>query len=253
MSLREAQETLWRFARGGPLDDPALRRLFADPPRGDLLTRLWIHRGGYWARHLEAMGESYPLLRQRLTADDFARLVEAYVVEHPSTDGRLEWLGRLLPSFLRENPRPALRVWADLAAYEWAICEAFLAVDPPSCLDRIPLEPAAFASATATLVPAFRLVTLESDPTAPPDSPESGPVTFAVCRKGFRVSDHRLEADEAAALRRLATGARMADVCEAFAGGPDPAARAVTAVGRWLRRGYLEALHPEIPSTAERS
>ena len=239
MTLPPLQQLFWQFVRGERVDPLNVARTFTAGRSLSALERLSIYRDMYWARSYESLAEAFPLLHQRLGAAGFAALTRAYLGEYPSEDPRLECLGQHLERFLRDHDDTAWREVADLAGYEWALCEVFLAPDPPEVLERFQARPAVFPYCRFELVPALRLLTLSTDPTASSPTTSDQAFHLAIWRKGFTVSDSRLDADEMAAARAASAGANMAEVCAHFAGSVDGGVRATSVIRSWVARRWI--------------
>ena len=240
MRLAELEDLFWRFVRHEPVESDLVRRAFCPGERLSANERLSIYRGMYWARSIAALAESFPLLHQRLGDEGLGALTRAYLAEFPSQDPRLEWLGQHLPRFLRRHAEPDWRALADLAAYEWAVSEVFLAPDPPALVERFEVDPAIFPQCRLEMVPALRLLRLSMDPSDPlalPD-PEGERHHLAIWRRHLTVSSIGLAPDEAAAAGAAAGGATMAEVCAHFAAS-DGGLRAAEVVRAWLTRRWV--------------
>jgi Putative DNA-binding domain len=90
--------------------------------------RLEIYNRQYWFRLLDCFYDDYPGLRAVLGDRRFARLAQAYLVQHPSSSFSLRNLGRHLLKFLAAQPQwvePHSQLGQDMARLEWAQIEAF--------------------------------------------------------------------------------------------------------------------------------
>jgi hypothetical protein len=206
------------------------------------IDRLWIYRRMYWHRQILALREMFPLLVGRVGDQAFDGLARRYLEARPSTDPRIEWLGAGLASFLdHEGGEHVTRELADLARLEWAEMEALLAADPAAVLHTLDVGPAAFSQSRLDLALSLRLVDVAHDPFP---SDESSPAArYAVWRSGFRACRERLAPADADALAAAMAGATLAEVCFCFHSAGDPAASAFAALGRWLARGWVAAVH----------
>jgi hypothetical protein len=116
-----------------PCDGERLReatiRTMTAGPKLDALGRLGIYRHGYRARLVECLADDYPALQYALGEDAFESLCHEYIERHPSRAPSLNFFGRHMASFCREEaPGDArefpLRAFAaDLATLEWALVE----------------------------------------------------------------------------------------------------------------------------------
>lgn len=171
-ALRQAQ--LW-FARAvmtpefvsAAVSDDDASRVLTPGPRLGALDRLEIYRRGYHERLIECLADDYSVLRHALGHAAFEDLCRGFIARHPSVGPNLNFFGRGMERFCRDeapSPSPVRHFAADLAALEWAIVEVIHAPSSePLMLEGlrdVPLE----AWATARLVPnsAFRLLRFAS-------------------------------------------------------------------------------------------
>jgi len=178
----------------------AAHRLTAGP-RLSSPERLDIYRRAYHARLLECLSDDYPALQHAVGAAAFEELCRSFIARHPSEGPNLNFFGRRLAAFCRdEGPfEPATRSFAaDLASLEWAIVEAIHAASgEPMTLERLRDLPAE-AWAAAKLVPntSLRLLRLDHPVNAYFQAfkdgrdaaiPSAGPSATAVYRSGYTV------------------------------------------------------------------
>lgn len=150
-----------RWADGRPA--AAVIGSFAAPnARLSGLERIEIYNRMYWFRTLDSLHEDLPGLQAVLGERRFLRLLEAYLVRHPSRSFTLRDLPARLADFIRRAPRltaPHTALAADMAAFEWAQVECFDAAAHP------PLAPAELAGQSVSslrlgLQPHVRLLAL---------------------------------------------------------------------------------------------
>lgn len=114
-SLRELQT---RFAA----------TLFTDA--GDPGERMAIYRNTVFANYRNALGATYPVVRQLVGVPFFNAAVDAHVLAHPSTGGDLNVYGDRFGDFLASYPHAKdLPYLPDVARLEWAVDEASRAAD----------------------------------------------------------------------------------------------------------------------------
>jgi hypothetical protein len=200
--------------------------------------RVLIYRRAYWARQIEALQDQFRRLARRIGQRAFADLMHEYLLAHPSSDPRIENIGRQLSPFLRQHPRERCRGFADLAAFEWAEVEVLLAGDPPRIVTGLDVPAAAFPACGLTMVPALRILALSTDP-LPEPAGVPGPTVFAVWRQGFFVRHRRLEPDEHSAAVTALARESISTVCEAFRDSADPALRASAVLSNWMASGWI--------------
>jgi hypothetical protein len=167
-------EQLW-FARAvmtpevapAAVTDDEATRVLTSGPRLCAMDRLEIYRRSYHARLIECLADDYSVLKHALGETDFEALCRAYIACHPSEGPNLNYFGRKLEAFCRDEappPFPLRGFAADLASLEWAIVDVIHAPSSePLTLEGlrdVPLE--AWAAARLVPNPAFRLLCFES-------------------------------------------------------------------------------------------
>jgi hypothetical protein len=105
--------------------DADASRLLTGGPKLDAAERLAIYRFGYRARLVECLADDYPALKFALGDDAFESLCLEYIERHPSAAPSLNFFGRHMARFCREEAAPFERreFAADLASLEWALVE----------------------------------------------------------------------------------------------------------------------------------
>jgi hypothetical protein len=197
--------------------------------------RLAIYASAYYARLLECLRESFPVLTKTLSPEVFNDFAFDYLQSHPSKTYTLNRLGDHFATFLdqtrpdrtKENPNPATD-WPDflidLARLEWNIEQVF---DGPG-VEHQPilltenlrnLSPEDFA--TARLIPNRSLKILEfkfpinayytatkglKETDQPPPPPTPAPQFLALHRRDFIVRRTELSPPQHALLNSLQTG-----------------------------------------------
>jgi hypothetical protein len=152
LSLRELQT---RFA--GSLQDTALA---ADGPDGGMA----VYRNTVRANYRNALGASYPVVRQLVGVPFFGAAVDACVLAIPSTCGDLNVYGDRFGDFLAGYPYASEYAYLpDVARLEWAVDEASRAADvagtPEAVLAALAAVPAARVTAQRlALDPSCRLL-----------------------------------------------------------------------------------------------
>lgn len=241
MTLSQLEEQFWRAVRG-ELPAEALDQWFKGDAKLSSLRRMRIYQHAYWARQEKVLAEIFPRLAVHLGAARFGQLVTAYLRAQPSVWPAIEWIGSELPAFLgpQAGYAPHLKSLSEL---EWARCEVLLAPDPERPIDLGSLAGIDFASASASLSPAVKLLCLRraalkaylDDAVDPALCSEDLTLGCVVFRQHAGSVHRSLGAPEYAALSALASGASFAEVCEVF-GEAEEAARCI---GRWIRDGFL--------------
>ncbi len=225
---------------------PALREHGVDRE-----TRLRVYVHAYLSRIGGVLEEHYPKLRTLLGDATFRPLVRDYLRAHPPGDPSLREAGALLSRFLfHTTPKNYLQI--DLSRLERARVEAFDGPDADVLMKEAvaALPPEEFPSLRLALVPTAKLLLLSTNADDVWDALEDERAmpaaaldkrTVLVWRRDVTVLHRTLEADEASALQQLDARSDFAGVCECFATQPDPTARAIELLLRWLDAGILRA------------
>ena len=265
LPLRELQDRLRvLIADPATLADPlplVEARVASLPIRGDdrlsAAERVRIYARMYALRLRDALALDYPALLAALGDDAFDALAQRYVAAHPSDRPSLRDLGRHLPGFLRRD-RGVPSWQAELAQLEWAMVEAFDAVDEP-LLERstlAALAPDGWPALRIAPVRSLQLLTLThaldtvrerllaKEPAG--DVPVES-VLLRVWRQDLVVYVRRVPLLEMAALRWLHRGSTFAELCGWLADGTaldeseDATATAAGLLQRWIGDGLLAA------------
>ena len=201
--------------------------------RSEALTsieRLAVYGNAYYARLLECLRESFPVLLYAVGKEAFDQFALGYLQSYPSSSYTLGLLGARFADYLEETRPDRAEADAgeigwpdlliDLARLEWAIGEVF---DGPG-LEREPvLDPAALRAIAPDRWPAARLITapclrlltfrfnVNDYFTAvrkeqSPELPEPEATYLALTRINYVVRRIALTAPQHALLTALATG-----------------------------------------------
>lgn len=261
-TLRELQIRLRGLITDPRVDQPgALSAELAELGiRGDgrlsAAARVRVYAEMYFVRLRDALAHDYTALHRTLGDDTFSALARRYVYDHPSDRPSLRDLGRHLPAFALRHRELLSEPWqAELAQLEWAMVDAF------DALDQQPLRAPDLRAMPAEAWPDLRLVAVASLRLLVCDAPvdtlrerilasedlsdvPSGRVLLRVWRQDTTVFYRRMEALEAAALRWMFHGVSFAALCAWLgesAREQDPAAAALRLLGRWLEDELLVA------------
>ena len=227
----------------------------ASPP-ARTSERLAVYADAYRLRLLEALTTDFIALHAHLGEEEFGTLGYAYIDAHPSGHPSLRHFGRQLSAFLATAAPYRERPWlAELAAFDWALTEAFDAADRPV------LSPAALAAVAPTQWPAMRFTphpslqrldlhwnaaaiwqAADSATVAPAPERSDPPVAWAIWRHELQTYFRSLPVDEAWALDALRSGETFGAICEGLCEWIDAAHVAPHAAGllkQWLTDGLL--------------
>ncbi len=249
-----------RFMRWLLQGDPELAADVADDGRLPLQTRLEVYRNAYGLRLAEALADSYPAVHTLLGDARFDALARSYIEAHPSTYRSIRWFGDRLAAYLAERaPWCEQPILAEMAAFEWALRDAFDAADaaPLARADLAALPPQAWAGLRLDFHPSVQRLDLQwntvqlwqaIDDGREPVAPERGPypVGWVIWRRELRTWFRSLEVDEAWALDRMRAGAPFAEVCAGLVEWIDEAyvpERAAALMARWLIDGKVIGAH----------
>lgn len=265
------------------IDAEEARRWIAVPPGGieDVIRpsrrltskdRLAVYANAYYARLLECLGESFPVLKRAVGEEIFNAFAFGYLQKYPS---RSYTLNRLADDFARhlEETRPDLGApgvsWPDflidLAMLEWTIAEVF---DGPGTEGVPPLDasklrsipPERWPDARLVPVPCLKLLASrypvsayftasrmakDGEETALPDPGEE---FLAITRRDFVVRRHDLTRPQfillEGILARKTVGESIrlaAEAAEAAGGGTTSLEAALEEWFRdWTRIGFFE-------------
>jgi hypothetical protein len=228
--------------------------------------RAEVYAEAYRLRLIEALMADYPVLLALLGEDDFAALERVYAEVHPSRYASIRWFGRHLRRFLQDDAkyreRPEL---AELAAFEWALSEAFDAAEAqvvsPEALAALPA--ARWPDLRLRFHPTLRRVelrfntpevwrALNQKASPPPFEALDSPQAWIVWRSDLKLFFRRLEAPEAQAFDALYQNRRFADVCEdlcAWLPAENVAATAAGFLARWLTEGWIADVEAGLESS----
>lgn len=224
--------------------------------------RLGIYADAYRLRLLEALSTDYPGLHTVAGDDEFDALGRAYIDACPSHHFSLRWFGDRLSEFLRTTePYSRYPVFAEMAAFEWAMSDAFDSPDSATTriadMAAIPATdwPGLTFTPHASLrrldlrwnVPAIRKAH-DSEQEPPALAENEFPVAWIVWRQELATYYRSLEVDEAWALDALRRGENFAALCEGLTEWIDAQHVAVHVAGllkRWISDGLITRIqHP---------
>jgi Putative DNA-binding domain len=249
VNLEQLQELLARaISEPGSVEPDLLEASIAARAPLDARARASIYAEMYRFRLADALRADYPRLAHLLGDEGFLELATAYASVRPSTSSDIGQFGRHLAGFLAEHPGPRGDE-SDLARLEWALAEAFTALDAePVTQEALGRLGEAAADATFFFVPSLQTLALghdvlplweELDVSDEPPAMDAREVHVVVWRKGFQVLHRAMPAEEATALSRAQGGRSLAEVCEAFVESEDPQGDAFRTLGAWFSGGWV--------------
>jgi len=246
-----------RLARAIRVRDVAVDDLVSESPRVSRAVRLGVYQEAYVLRLDEALRSNYPKLHAILGDDDMLKLTMAYQEAHASMRPSIRWFGDVLPDFLASDERYAhLPILAELARFEWSLCQTFDASDAPVLAatrlaelgdEDWPLLQVGFHPSVHLLTLAWNAPTvwraLNED--APPPAPSPSPMCWATWRHELQPRYRSLAEDEAVFIAALQAGQHFGEACEVLLrwhGEDDAPARAAGLLGTWLAEGWITRL-----------
>jgi hypothetical protein len=279
---------------GGLGSEAAQRRLAVGPGElGTVVTpsrnltaeaRLGIYAHAYYARLLECLADSFPILARALGQEVFDSFAFEYLKRYPSRSYTLDRLGEDFPRFLDEtrpdrdpldpasgpDESPGTASWPDflidLARLEWAIARVFdgPGVEGQTLLrpeDLEALGPERFAAARLLPVPCLRLLDFrypvnayytaarQASEAAEVAPPEPAPEQVALSRTDFVVHRYSLTRTQHTLLQALAGGARVADAIATAAENAESAEEELAGEVRqafqlFAAQGFFQAIRP---------
>jgi Putative DNA-binding domain len=227
-----------------------------DAPKVSAAERFGVYTEAYRLRLIEALAADYPALKEWLGDAAFDSLGRAYADACPSPHFSIRWFGSRLPRFLAESaPYDSQPHLQELAAFEWALSEAFDAADEAAVTQEqlAALEPERWPMLTLRFHPSLRCIDLAYNTPSrwqalnkkepPPDLETcSERQTWAVWRRDLKLLFRSLPKSEAWGLNAFRQARCFADVCEGLCEWLDEVQVAVTAAGylqSWLREGWV--------------
>jgi len=236
--------------------DPAVNAEVVGTAKVDVATRLGIYANAYRLRLLEALDTDYPGLHTIAGDEEFERLGRAYIEAHPSTFRSLRWFGDRMSEFLRTTePYCDYPVFAEMAAFEWAMSDAFDAADTALATveGMATVAPEAWPALRFTPHDSLRRLDLrwnvptvwkaidaEQDPPALEES--DTPISWLVWRRDLRTYFRSLDVAEAWALDAMVRGETFSMICEGLTEWIDSQNVPMHAAGllkRWLSDGLI--------------
>jgi hypothetical protein len=251
--LRELQEQLQSHLLHG---DRRIAQRIVGTPRVAVSTRLAIYSDAYRLRLLEALGVDFSALHTLAGDAEFERIGRAYLDAHPSDHFSIRYFGRQLPDFLRRDERwRMMPVFAEMAAFEWALGLSFDASDCPpiGAEDMAAIRPAAWGHMRLGLHPSLQRLDLvwnvpglwnaidENQVPQPPVAADH-PLAWIIWRRDLQTFFRALPVAEAWAIDLLRQGKSFATLCEGLCEWIDEAeapARAALYLRRWVQDGII--------------
>lgn len=250
MSLRPLQSEFLAYLEHG--DHKVRARVCADDDLAG--KRLDIYYEAYRIRLTDALRDNFPAIHFVLGDDDFFRLGENYFFWRRPTTFTLRDAGdRLADYFAITEPFSAQPVFSDLAAFEWALRNAFDAPDGRHLtVDALKeVAPSQWGDLTFSLHPSVQAVLLStnaaevwqalSDESPVPQPANFPPVQWVVWRRDLRTYFRSLSDDESLLFGLLAGGKSFGQICESVAvrWGEGTAQKVASTLGQFINEGWF--------------
>lgn len=255
-TLADLQGAFGRYLLEG---DDRFASAVVSTPTLDAYSRLRIYANAYRARFTEALSADFPVLRAVLGDTPFEELSAAYIVAFPSRSFTLRGFGSRLPSFIESQTATSERAFAaELAAFEWALVDAFDAIDHPAVgvADMAEIAPEAWPQLEIDAHPSMRCVpTRFNTPTVwnavkaqqprPGIAEASDSVAWVVWRQGLSCVFRSMDPIEHSAWSAVTGGANFGAMCDSLLDwlAPDEIPpRAAQLLRAWLADGLIGSL-----------
>ncbi len=218
--------------------------------------RFAVYSEAYSLRLIEALSADYPVSRDYLGDHGFDGMARAYIHARPSGQFSIRWFGRHLPSFLAETqPYDRQTEVQELAAFEWALSEAFDAPDsiPVGYQQLAGIAPEHWPELRLQFHPSMRRIDLRCNAAQvwqasnqqeplPALSATIDRQSWIIWRQDLKLLFRSLSIQEAAALDAFKQGQCFAEACESLCAWLEEEQVAVSAAGflqAWLRDGWI--------------
>jgi hypothetical protein len=227
-----------------------------DTGQASAVERFTVYTEAYRLRLIEALSADYPALQNWLNDEGFNAMCRVYIDASPSDQFSIRWFGRHLPGFLAETPPYSEQAEiAELAAFEWALSEAFDA--PESTVadyGRLAaIEPAHWPSLKLKFHPSLRRIDLHynapqirqasnQQETLPDFIKNTELQAWIIWRQQLKLLFRSLSVQEAFAIDAFLQGQCFAEVCTGLGEWLDEAQIVISIAGfiqTWLRDGWI--------------
>jgi len=219
--------------------------------------RLGIYADAYASRLIESLQDNYPALHTLMGDCQFNRMANQYLEKYPSQHFSVRYFGHKLDQFLQQDMQYNINpVFAEMAAFEWALRAAFDAEDQTpitiAALQDIPIEQ--WGAMQFTLHKSVHRLNLEwniatlwlaieNQEDAIPAEKNAYPIAWRIWREQeLKIFYKSLAVDEAWALDAIIDRYNFADICTGLCEWVDEIhapQRAVTLIQTWINDGLI--------------
>jgi hypothetical protein len=227
--------------------------------RADAATRAAIYYEAYRLRLAEALETDFDALRAWLGEERFDDVCRDYVGAHVSDHYSIRFYGRDMARFLAETaPWRDEPFLADMAAFEWAMVDAFDAADAPlaTVADMAAVASEHWPGLTFALHPSLQRINLSWNAPAvwnaverkeplPAVAKIGHPIGWMLWRHDLKIYFRSLSVDQAFALDAMRRGDSFAVLCEGLTEWIDAQHVALHAAGllkQWLEDGLISEI-----------
>ncbi len=226
-------------------------------------TRLAIYKNAYYARLLEALETTYPILKKYVGEEVFETIAYAYIHHHHSPYRSIRWFGDQLAIFLSEEAdyrnSPHL---SELAKFEWEMTLVFDAANadvisveeigkiPPDQWEdmQFKIHPSIhFLQLNWNVVAIWEALSEDKTPVAPVESESS--VCWILWRKALVSRFCSLPEEEAWAMHALASGKSFGEICEGLCqwySEEDAPLHAASLLKGWITAGLISCVYTKM-------
>lgn len=222
-------------------------------------TRLAIYENAYYARLVNALETTYPILKKYLGDENFNQLARVYAHRYHSHYRSIRWFGDQLSQFLEKDTRyQTLPYLAELAQFEWIMSLVFDAADahPLGVLDveKIPIEQWEYMRFQTH--PSLHTLNLQwnviaiwqalSDDETPVPFKKNQPSTWVAWRQELISQFCSLTPEEDWALHAMLMGKTFGEICEGLCQWKemsDVSLYAASLLKGWVIAGFITQIY----------
>jgi Putative DNA-binding domain len=214
--------------------------------------RLGIYCDAYRLRIIEALSNTYPILKALLGDDLFEKTARSYIDIYPSTYRNMRWVGDQMHEHLQKTLLQ-YPIAAEMAAFEWGLGLAFDAEDAPilGLQDLAAIPPENWADLHFQFHPSMQLFrfkwnvlrvwqALNVGKKAPKVAQMNEPCL--IWRKDLNSHYRSLDLAEYAAIQSVISGASFGELCEKLQENATEEAATMQAaqyLSGWLNEGLM--------------
>ena len=195
-----------------------------------------------------------------MSEEQFTKIGQAYITEHPSIYRSIRWFGRDFSAFIRKNSdMDQFAFLAEMAAFEWALITAFDSINSSTLseADIQTIPPDQWAGLQFKMHSSLQLMDFSWNVVAIWKSIQTGrkkyakirkqarPITWMIWRQALEIYFHPLQADESWALYAAQSGQSFGEICEGlnqWVSQEELVLHAATLLKSWVLRGLIEAI-----------